>query len=90
MSFNDSNKLNKINSKLGKKFINGVLKVSIKIIKARNVITKTIKYEKNLLPVLFFVFVACDLSLLIVLFKSLSSIFSKIFFSNLILCYIVV
>ena len=51
MSFNVSNRLNKINSKLGKIFIKGVFKVSINIIKARNVITKTIKYEKNLLPV---------------------------------------
>ena len=57
MSFNVSNRLNKINSKAGKMFINGVFKVSIKIIKDRNVITKTIKYEKNLLPILFFLLV---------------------------------
>ena len=43
--------------------------VSINIIKARNVITKTIKYEKNLLPVWFVIFVVWGLSLLIVLFK---------------------
>ena len=47
ISFNVSKRLNKIISNPGKILINGVFKVSIKIINATNDTINTIKLEKN-------------------------------------------
>ena len=49
MSFNVSYRLNNINSNPGNMLINGVFRVSNKIISAPTEIIRTIKYEKNLL-----------------------------------------
>ena len=82
ISFNVSYKLNSNTSNPGNMFINGVFRVSSKIISAPNEIINTIKYEKNLLLLVFLTI----LDLLSVSLMAVNSGFAFLFSSTV--CFI--